>query len=167
MRNAELGPEHQRDPWGLRVPGHGRDPVRTPMRWDASGHAGFTTGEPWLPVGDDAGTENVARLREDERSILTLYRCLLALRRRLPALTGGRQRALPVEGDVVGYLRESADGRVWVALNLGSREVEVATPIAAAGEIVLSTGLDREGEPVGRSLRLRADEGCVVRLLDG
>ncbi|MFU8890007.1 MAG: alpha-amylase family glycosyl hydrolase, partial [Trueperaceae bacterium] len=164
MRNAELGPEHQRDPWGLRVPGHGRDPVRTPMRWDASGHAGFTTGEPWLPVGDDAGTENVARLREDERSILTLHRRLLALRRGDPVLTRGRQRVLPVAGDVVGYLREDGERRVWVALNLGSREVEVETPGAGGGTIALSTALDREGETVGRSLRLRGDEGCVVVL---
>ena len=167
MRNAVLGPEHQRDPWGLRVPGHGRDPVRTPMRWDASEHAGFTTGVPWLPVGDDADVVNVDRLRRDERSILTLYRRLLELRRGLRALTLGRQRVLPVQGDVVGYLREDGERRVWVALNLGSRDAEVATPLAATGEIVLSTWLDREGEPLGRSLRLRPDEGCVVKLPEG
>jgi len=74
-------------------------------------------------------------------------------------LTRGRQRLLPVEGDVVGYLREDGDQRVWVALNLGSREVELATPVAAAGAIALSTGLDREGEPVGRSLRLPGGRG--------
>ncbi len=162
MRNAELGPEHQRDPWGLRVPGHGRDPVRTPMRWDATKNAGFTAGEPWLPVGDDAGTENVAWLREDEHSILTLVRRLLALRRGDPVLTSGRQRVLPVAGEVVGFLREDRERRVWVALNLGPREVEVETPGAAGGTIALSTGLDREGDTVGRSLRLRGDEGCVV-----
>jgi len=162
MRNVDLAPEHQRDPWGLRVPGHGRDPVRTPMRWDASDHAGFTTGEPWLPVGDDAGTENVARLREDERSILTLYRRLLALRRGDAAFTRGRQRVLPAAGDVVGYLRGDGKRRVWVALNLGSREVEVVVPVPGTGEVVLSTWLDREEEPVGGALRLRADEGCVV-----
>ena len=69
---------------------------------------------------------------------------------------------LPVEGDVVGFLRQDGDPRVWVALNRGSREAELATPVAVGDAIVLSTGLDREGQPVGRSLRLRGDEGCVV-----
>ena len=167
MQNAVLAPEHERDPWGLRVPGHGRDPVRTPMRWDATGHAGFTTGVPWLPVGDDAGEQNVARLREDERSILTLHRRLLALRRGDPVFTRGRQRVLPVEGDVVSFLREDGERRAWVALNLGSREAEVAAPVPGGGEVVLSTALDLAGEPVRGSLRLRADEGCVVVVGDG
>ena len=70
MGNAVLGPEHQFDPWCLRVPGNGRDPVPTPMRWYASEQAGFTTGTPWLPVGGDAGVVNVAHCSRDERSIL-------------------------------------------------------------------------------------------------
>jgi alpha-glucosidase len=136
------------------------------MRWDASDQAGFTTGEPWLPVGDDAREENVARLREDERSILTLYRRLLALRRGDAVFTRGRQRVLPVEGDVVGFVRDDGERRAWVALNLGSREVEVAVPFPGTGEVGLSTALDREAEPVVGALRLRPDEGCVV-VFDG
>ena len=97
--------------------------------------------------------------------------CLPHVRDRQPRSLSGRlahrpgaggQWVLPVEGDVVGFLRQDGDPRVWVALNRGSREAELATPVAVGDAIVLSTGLDREGQPVGRSLRLRGDEGCVV-----
>jgi len=162
MRNVALAPEHQRDPWGLRVPGHGRDPVRTPMRWDATANAGFTAGVPWLPVGEDAAFDNVQRLSRDERSILTLYRRLLEMRRGHAVFTRGHQRVLPVEGDVVSYLRDDGQRSAWVVLNLGPAGAEVATPSDLGGTIALSTSLTREGESVGRSLWLGPDEGCVV-----
>src|SRR4028118_2310319 len=55
MEDVPIPPELEQDPWGKRVPGMGlgRDPERTPMQWDASPAAGFTTGEPWLPVASD------------------------------------------------------------------------------------------------------------------
>ena len=71
MADVPIPPERVVDP------GAGRDPVRTPMQWDADG--GFTAGEPWLPYGDLA--VNVAAQRDDPRSMLTLHRRLLALRR--------------------------------------------------------------------------------------
>ena len=50
-----IPPERVQDPFGKNMPGvgQGRDPERTPMHWDAAENAGFTTGEPWLPLGDD------------------------------------------------------------------------------------------------------------------
>ena len=75
-------------PRELREPGLalGRDPVRTPMPWDASENAGFTTAKPWLPLNADWPTRNVARMTEESHSILTLYRRLLALRRDCPCI---------------------------------------------------------------------------------
>ena len=52
-----------RDPLGIRtwpLSRFGRDPARTPMQWDASDKAGFTTGRPWLPINSDWSTRNVA-----------------------------------------------------------------------------------------------------------
>jgi alpha-glucosidase len=59
----------------------GRDPHRHPMQWDTSPNGGFTTGRPWLPLVDPAA-RNVAAQREDPDSLLSLYRDLLAWRRR-------------------------------------------------------------------------------------
>ena len=58
------------------------------MRWDGTPSAGFTPGEPWLPIGE-VGSVNVADQRGDARSMLSLYRRLLALRREEPALAVG------------------------------------------------------------------------------
>src|SRR5262249_38781661 len=81
-----------------------RDPARTPMPWDGSPGRGFTTGTPWLPFGDRA--INVAAQIEDSTSLLSLYRELIWLRKRTPALHRGRYRPLdPVPPSVYAYLR--------------------------------------------------------------
>ena len=91
MRNGKLRYRDLRDPytkrfWPFRP---GRDPARTPMQWDASLHAGFTTHRPWLPLPPDSSQRNVAAEVADPRSLWSLYRQLLALRRMSPALSRG------------------------------------------------------------------------------
>ena len=65
--------------------GVGRDGCRTPMQWDAGKHAGFSTARPWLPLAKDAVRE-CRILDADAKSILSLYRMLIALRRKWRAL---------------------------------------------------------------------------------
>src|SRR5919198_758685 len=91
MPDAVIPPRLVQDPWEKNVPGLGlgRDPERTPMQWDSSPNAGFTTGTPWLPIAADYQTVNVAVERDDPASMLTLYRRLIALRRATPALAVG------------------------------------------------------------------------------
>jgi glycosidase len=83
LSDVAISAAHVQDPRGLREPGLtlGRDPVRTPMPWDASENAGFTMASPWLPLNADWPTRNVARMADEPHSILTLYRRLLAIRR--------------------------------------------------------------------------------------
>jgi alpha-glucosidase len=160
MSDAAIAPAQMRDPQGLRA-GESRDPERTPMRWDGSARAGFTTGESWLPMGADLATINVAAERADPASMLELYRRLLALRRAERALSVGEWAPIAATGDVLAYERRAADRRVAVALNMGSRE-SVAT--LSPGRIALSTHLDRAGERVSDQLRLRPNEGVIVDL---
>src|SRR5207302_2991840 len=79
MRNVAIPPEAIQDPvaHSLRGLGLGRDPERTPMQWDPSAFAGFSTARPWLPLADDFATENVAVQQGDPRSMLSLYRRLI------------------------------------------------------------------------------------------
>ena len=93
MRNGEIPPERRQDPlaWTLHEKAS-RDGERTPMQWSAEPGAGFTTGEPWLPLAADWRTRNVEAQRADRSSLLWLYRDLLALRRAHP---GARARNVP------------------------------------------------------------------------
>ena len=167
MINVPIPPELEQDPQGLDQPGLGlsRDPERTPMAWGASPQGGFTTGTPWLPLHADYQTVNVAAEDADPTSMLTLHRRLLALRRATPALAVGSFAPLAAEGDLLLYLRASGSRRFLVALNLGHDPQTVQLDATAAGgQIILSTHLDREGEPTGPSLNLRPDEGVVITL---
>jgi alpha-glucosidase len=164
MTDVEIPPDRVQDPFERNVPGLGlgRDPQRTPMQWSAGRGAGFTEGEPWLPIAADADAVNVAAQRDRPGSLLSLHRRLIALRRAEPALSIGAFLAIEAEGDVLAYERALGDRRLAVALNLG-REPRAAR-LPAAGRVLLSTHGDREGERVGPEVALRADEGVVVEL---
>ena len=143
-----------------------RDRARTPMQWDGSPKVGFTTGEPWLPVGKDRRTANVARQRNHSRSMLSLYRQTLALRRRSPALHRGAYRTVRTPPGIWAYTRESEGDRWLVALNFRSRARRVdLSRVSREGVLALSTGLDRDRGVVDlRELRLGPDEGLLLRI---
>jgi alpha-glucosidase len=123
MRQVPIPPDRVRDPFEKNVPGLGlgRDGCRTPMQWDASPPAGFSSVQPWLPLAEDAATCNVATQRSDFASLYNLYRRLIAFRRKSPALTGGSYRPLVAADDVLAYIREADGEQVLVALNFGGR----------------------------------------------
>jgi alpha-glucosidase len=158
MQNVPIPPERVQDPFERRVPGMGlgRDPIRTPMQWSA--HGGFTTGEPWLPLAANFQDVNIEKQKQDPRSMLSLHRALLALRRRERALETGGFTACEAPAEVLAYTRGE---RFFVALNLGRQGRRVRLP--RPGELVLSTHLDRS-EDVSGTLELRPDEGAIVRL---
>jgi glycosidase len=98
--------------------------------------------------------------------MLSLTRRLLALRRASPSLSVGRYRPLDGDGvpeDCFVYLREADADRVLVALNFSDGERLLRLPDGEC-EVLVSTYPDREGPGDGRSVRLRAAEGCVIRL---
>ncbi len=159
-------PAHSvQDPWEKNEPGLGigRDPQRTPMQWDASAGAGFTTGKPWLPISHDHGLRNVVMEREDPGSILNLTRALLALRRSSRALSVGGFALLCTRGDVLAYERRGAMDRFIIVLNLGSHEQHWYMPENITREIVLSTRNGGADQEAAAEIRLRADEGIVIR----
>ena len=166
MQDVPIPPEMARDPEGKDSPELGRDPVRTPMQWDASPNAGFCHPGvvPWLPLADDHTENNVDAQRADPRSMLNLVRRLLSLRRKVPALNTGSYRSLEAGTDeVFAYLRENGEQRVLVALNFGATPHELALSEAGtAAEVLCSTRLDREGRVDLARLELRPHEGVLV-----
>ena len=166
MCDVPIPPERVQDPVARNLPGLGlgRDPERTPMHWDASANAGFTTGTPWLPLADDYMTANVAAEDADPRSTLALYRRLLALRRAEPALAVGPFAPIAATDAVFAYARTAPEGggrRFVVALNFTS-EPRTLRHDALRGSLTLSTHLDRDGEHVDGMVELRGNEGIVV-----
>ena len=164
LSEVEIDVERQQDPWGRRVPGLGRDGCRTPMPWDGSEHAGFCPpdAEPWLPLGPEAGERNAAAQAADPGSVLSLYRALLAYRRRSPSLRLGDYAAIDgVPAGCFAHLR-THPGSPAVAAAVNFTGEPMTVPGLPAGSIVVSTGMDRAGEPVRGSVRLGPHEAVVV-----
>jgi len=139
----------------------GRDPERTPMQWGVSSNAGFTTGDPWLPMGDFA-RNNVAAQRDDPASLFSLYRRLNWLRKSSPALRRGSYRTVAAPRGVFAYAREAEGEQILVALNF-TKSAQVVSLGSGAERIALSTDHTRDGEPVDPTrVELRPDEGIVV-----
>ncbi len=153
--------DQTQDPWAKREPdiGVGRDPARTPMQWDASLYAGFSTSAPWLPLSADHRTRNVSAMRQDPASILTLYHRLLHYRRKRASLVGGDWRLLEAGDSVLAYERRAGLETTIAALNFSGEAIEWSAP---ASRIAVSTWGDREGERVDRLLRLGPDEGVIL-----
>jgi alpha-glucosidase len=165
LTDVPVPPEQARDPIARLIPGRGRDPERTPMPWDGGPGAGFTTGRPWLPLGADHRTRNVAAQRPDPGSMLNLHRRLLRLRRQAPALATGGYEPVEADGDVLAYLRTGPGRRYLVALNLGPRPARLAAPgLDLAGRVAAATDPARQDRPVAGELSLAGDEGVVVAL---
>jgi alpha-glucosidase len=147
LSGVEVPPAARQDPW---ADGR-RDPVRTPLPWDGTRHAGFSANDPWLPLGEANARRHVAGQREDPDSLLQLYRRALRTR---TAFAHTDYRTVAADGDLLAYRR----GDLLVALNLG--DDEVALP--ASGRILLATDRAREDENVARELRLDSHSGALI-----
>jgi alpha-glucosidase len=161
LTRVDVPPELAQDPWEKREPGLGvgRDPWRTPLQWDDTANAGFSSGRPWLPISPDFQARNITALRADDRSILSLYRVLVALRHAHDAFSLGDQRVLSANDDVLLFERSHAGETFVVALNFGT-ESRTLRGLGKA-TLMLSTHLDRS---TGDDLVLRGAEGVILKL---
>jgi oligo-1,6-glucosidase/alpha-glucosidase len=157
---VDIPPDKVRDPKELLEPGIGlgRDPSRTPMAWDNSDNAGFSTAEPWLPLHEDWRSRNVSAQDGDPGSMLTLYRDLLRLRRSEPALEIGSMHLDTGSEYVLAYRREHGNSCLQVVLNLSGTERQLPLAIDTGTPLLSTLG---SPSPVGW---LRPDEGLVLRL---
>jgi alpha-glucosidase len=129
LTEAALEFEHLRDPFGIAYypEFRGRDGSRTPMPWDhGMAHAGFTAGEPWLPVPPDHYAASVAAQERDPRSILSAWRRLVTWRRAHPALGQGDLRLLDLPAPLLGFTRSCAAESLLLVFNPSDRPVRLA-----------------------------------------
>lgn len=163
MEDVKIPQGKQQDPFIDKL----RDPARTPMQWDDSPNAGFTKAgaQPWLPVSPHYKERNVKKQLEDPKSMLTLYKKLLAIRKE--QLTPGRPVAIDVHNDsVLAYTRTTKDGkRVLVLLNFSenSEAIDLSSFHTASCEVLLTTSLDtKSGEDINfESFALKPKEGYI------
>jgi alpha-glucosidase len=170
-QGEELGLPDAEIPPGRLVDVDGRDPERAPIPWRAPSAAGpgagFTTGEPWLPIVAEAEALNAEAQAADPRSTLSLTRRLAALRRATPALVDGAQRAVDAAPDVLAWVRADDRDRFLVAVNFAGAAAPLEPPgdLGAHGALVLSTDDERApGALALDDLVLGPREGVVLRL---
>ena len=123
----------------------GRDGCRTPMPWDPSEHAGFSTVAAWLPVPDPHREHSVAMQESSPGSVLNAVRAFLSWRKTQPALVTGAIEFLDTPEPLLAFVREQDGKRVLVAFNLSAREVAWAPPIIAMmleAPGVIAAGMD-------------------------
>lgn len=103
----------------------GRDNARTPMQWDDTENAGFTTGTPWLGVNPNYTEINARSQLQDENSVFHYYKKLIHLRKENSILVDGDfTLLLPEDENIFAYVREYEGRKLLVAANFTDKEVE-------------------------------------------
>ncbi|MFC4714392.1 glycoside hydrolase family 13 protein [Planococcus dechangensis] len=106
----------------------GRDNARTPMQWDETPNAGFTTGKPWISVNPNYRDIH-AQQRHEQDSVFSYYRQLIALRKQLPVITEGKFELLHRDDEeIFAYVRNSADEMLTVYCNFSETPRELPVP---------------------------------------
>jgi oligo-1,6-glucosidase len=141
-----------------------RDNARTPMQWDSSPAAGFTTGRPWIAVNPNHVEINAAAQADDPDSVLAHYRAVIALRHAEPAVAHGDfTMLLPDDPVVYAFTREFRSTTLLVVANFSAESVSAPVPAEsewAAAELVLGNYPAADPAP---TLVLRPWEARIYR----
>lgn len=131
-----------------------RDNGRTPMQWDATVNAGFTSGTPWIPVNQSFTTLNVAAQEKDANSPLQYFRKMIQLRKSSPVLIYGKYTLLDKDNpDVYAYTRELNGEKCLVLLSFSNE----------GGQFKLPKGMKIGDEMINNySQKLAIKEGVVT-----
>ena len=124
----------------------GRDNARTPMQWDATENAGFTTGKPWIMVNPNYKEINAEAELKDKNSFFHYYKKLVALRRRSEwsdLIVYGRYRLLDTDSsEIFSYTRELDGRKIFVLCNLTDKEVGYKSEFVKEKSLLVSNYKD-------------------------
>jgi len=139
----------------------GRDGCRSPMQWDNSANAGFSTGKPWLKIHPNYMERNVSAQENDANSMLNFTRRLIALRKEHRALRDGGIIFLePPQKDLLAYLRLSPEQTILVALNFSSKTRTLDLP-PGDWQPLLST--IKHDAKISDNIELAPHEVCLLK----
>lgn len=140
---------------------YSREHARTPMHWDNTENAGFTTGKPWLKINPNYHKINVKDALNDPNSVFYHYKKLIALRKANEVMVYGDFHDLtPTHKEIYAYTR-SLNGVEWlIALNFTSENKELDIGCSVEGKVVLSNYSDYLGK--GQTLNLRPYEAVII-----
>jgi alpha-glucosidase len=142
MADGKIRRSQMHDPVGIKYwpLNSGRDPERTPMQWDSSVNAGFSTVKPWLPVSPDRYTVNIEGQLENPASILSLYKRLISLRKQMPALHSGDWIPyIKGKNDIISWFRTSGSQKIIAAVNFSRAVKTIDIPEGEKYKIILTT----------------------------
>ncbi len=141
-----------------------RDELRTPMQWNGTANAGFSAAQKtWLPVHENYLTINAEKELADKGSLYNSVKALLQLRNSNEALRMGSMRLLEsktLPGNVLGYIRETANQKLLVLLNFGQGNKEVK--LSVAGSAILHTL--GGAQLAGNIVSLKGRSAVVIKL---
>jgi oligo-1,6-glucosidase len=142
-----------------------RDQARTPMQWDGSPQAGFSTSTPWIDVNPDHSEVNAADQVDDPNSVFSHYRRLVALRHLDPVVTDGDfELLIPEHPRVWAFLRRTPGARLAVAANFSADRQEVSLPLGAGWDRAVAIIANRADPPsLAPVIVLRPWESVVWR----
>lgn len=124
-----------------------RDNARTPMQWDDSEQAGFTTGTPWMPVNPNYREINAKAALADSDSVFYYYQKLISLRKQYPVIVYGEYRLLLADSEeLFVYERRLGDEKLLTVCSFADRETEFEMPKEFARGKCLITNYKEPGE---------------------
>lgn len=125
-----------------------RDNARTPVQWNDTENAGFTTGTPWIKVNPNYKEINAAAEVKNPASVFCYYQKLIALRKQYPVIVYGKYTLLlPEDENLFVYTRELEEDKLLVVCNFSSAEQAFSVPEEFAdAECLISNTEEREYE---------------------
>ena len=141
-----------------------RDNGRTPMQWDGSEKAGFTTGTPWLGIPANHTYINVEDESKDPDSVLAFYKKLVALRKEQEIIADGQIRFTDAGNDnIISYVRTLNGQTLSVFCNLRGTDQSLGEPFKAPGGKILISNYENAGAEKDIEIKtLRPFEAAAV-----
>ncbi|CCN68512.1 alpha,alpha-phosphotrehalase [Vibrio nigripulchritudo] len=134
-----------------------RDNSRTPMQWDATSHAGFTQGTPWIDVASNYTEINAVAAFEDKNSVFYFYQSLIKLRKAIPVITDGDYKDLmPTHPSIFAYSRSNASQTLISLNNYYGENVEFDLPVEVNKDnvrVILGNYEEQVEQPLSQPLR--------------